>query len=170
MEKHNRFLSRGKMRLNAGCGCDKWGDIRVDVERFSSLYDKVTTVNVLASIEFLPFLDKAFAEARCYHVLEHVEQPFLCLRELRRVAKTLDVTVPSHNFFCIYLYGLIIIPASILWSLKRHNLTPFLNHIHGVRGWKKRASEHKWLIKLDKATLRKWKYLPIPLEYSKTYR
>ena len=53
------------MRLNAGCGCDKWGDIRVDAEKYSSLYDKLTSVNVVASIEFLPFRDKVFDEVRC---------------------------------------------------------------------------------------------------------
>jgi len=157
------------MRLNAGCGCDKWGDIRVDVEKYSSLYDKLTSVNVVASIEFLPFRDKVFDEVRCYHVLEHVDNPFKCLTELLRVGRKVDLKVPTHNFYSIYLYGLIIIPVSVLWSVKTRSLSPFLNHLRGVSGWHKRANTHKWYIKLHDAELTKWKYLPIPLEYHKTY-
>lgn len=170
MEKDHSLFSRGKMRLNAGCGCDTYGELRVDIEKQSSIYDRATTVNILASIEFLPFKDKVFDLVRCYHVLEHVDRPFECLTELLRVGQKVDVKVPTHNFHCIYLYGLLILPVSILWSIKRRSLTPFLNHVHGVRGWHKRASEHKWLVKLKGATLKKWKYLPIPLEYRKIYR
>ncbi|MCK4434023.1 methyltransferase domain-containing protein [Candidatus Bathyarchaeota archaeon] len=157
------------MKLNAGCGCSKWGDIRVDIEKYSSLYGRVTTSNIVASIEFLPFRDKVFAEVRCYHVLEHVDNPFNALKELLRIGEKVDVHVPTHNFYCIYLYGLIIIPVSILWCIKARSFTPFLNHIRGVQGWRKRASAHKWYVKLHGATLKKWGYLPIPLEYQKIY-
>lgn len=33
--------------LNASCGCDKWGNIKVDTERYSSLYDEDTMANTL---------------------------------------------------------------------------------------------------------------------------
>jgi len=157
------------MILNAGCGCDKWGDIRVDIEKYSSLYDRPTTVNIIASIEFLPFKDTVFKEIRCYHTLEHVDNPFKCLKELLRVGKKIDVKVPTHNFYCIYLYGILVSPFTLIWSIKSNSLMPLLGHIHNIKGWHKRSNAHKWYIKLKDAKLIRWKYLPIPLEYQKIY-
>jgi len=155
--------------LNAGCGCDKWGDVRVDIEKFSSFFDRVTTVNVIASIEYLPFKAKVFEEVRCYHTLEHVDYPFRCLKELLRVGQKIDVKVPAHNFYCIYLYGVVMLPFTVLWSIKSRSLKPMFNHLHGIRGWHKNAKFHKWYIRLRGAKLIKWRYLPIPFEYQKIY-
>ena len=74
------------MRLNVGCGGNDWGDIRVDVQRFSEIYyRRETTANVLASVEHLPFIDNVFNVTKCYHTLEHVRNPRIAFIELKRV-------------------------------------------------------------------------------------
>ena len=155
--------------LNAGCGCDKWGDVRVDVERYSRLYNEDTTANILASIEELPFKNKSFKLARCYHTLEHVDNPSKALRELLRVSEKVDVAVPTHNFYCIFLYDLVALPFVSLSAVRTHNLKELFQHLKGIKNWRKRVTAHKWYIKPKGAKLKKWKYLPIPFEYQKIY-
>lgn len=159
----------GKMvTLNAGCGCDSWGDVRLDIEKTSSLYDAPTTANILASIEFLPFRDKVFKEVRCYHTLEHVDNPFKCLRELLRVGEKVDVKVPSHNFYCIFLYDILSLPLGVVYTLKEKSLKPLLNCLYNIRRWGRRVKAHKWYVRLKNATVHKWLFV-IPLEYQKIY-
>lgn len=46
------------MRLNVSCGCDAWGNVRVDIQRFSDIfYNRKTSLNVIADIQHLPFKD-----------------------------------------------------------------------------------------------------------------
>jgi hypothetical protein len=78
--------------LDIGCGDRPKGDVNVDLNR------QRAPNFVLASCEFLPFRDKAFRSATCYHVLEHLENPVLTVREVRRVSEAADFRVPYRNF------------------------------------------------------------------------
>jgi len=87
---------------NIGCGSDTWGDIRVDFTRkpkdFYLLNGKTSSANLIATVTYLPFVNKCFEEVRCYQVLEHVQNWRQGLREVCRVSKKVDITVPcvSH--------------------------------------------------------------------------
>ena len=92
--------------LDVGCGVRMQGTVNLD------LRVKLINVNsIRADGCYLPFKNNVFLRAVCYHVIEHVPQPFLLLRELIRVTKGLvTVTCPwrftrmakkpyHHNYF-----------------------------------------------------------------------
>ena len=63
-------------------------DVNVDLLR-------VPHVHVIADVQHLPFIRKAFKEIYCFHVLEHVQNPSLALKELIRVTSNLvELQVP----------------------------------------------------------------------------
>lgn len=67
--------------LNLGCGNQKYGDVRVDIH-------KTSTVNIVADLETsLPFRDEIFdiVYSRC--VFEHLRNPSIFLREIIHVLK-----------------------------------------------------------------------------------
>lgn len=68
------------------------------------IYDYPST-DVLAAAESLPFKESAFDGALALNVLEHVKDPFLCARELRRVVKPggkiyvmIPFLAPEHGY------------------------------------------------------------------------
>ena len=73
------------MRLNVGCGADRWGDIRLDVAR--QYFGKKSTLNILGDAQNLPFRDKIFSESRMNDVLEHLPSWRRGLTEICRVTK-----------------------------------------------------------------------------------
>jgi len=79
--------------LNVGCGPDDWGDVRVDVD-FKTQTGATSKLNVRADAHYLPFRDSVFSFGRCWHVLEHVENPAQALLELRRTCESFDVRFP----------------------------------------------------------------------------
>jgi hypothetical protein len=150
------------LTLNAGCGVKAWGDLRVDIQTFSSIYyRKKTSVNLVGSIEYLPFRSGVFDTTRCYHVLEHVEHPFKCVFELKRVTKGwIHIRVPVNH-----LYSFIIDSITLLKSFL---LVPFVGTayfediVYKVRSWKLRYTGHKWYIRGRKINR---VYFLFPLEY-----
>ncbi len=71
--------------------CDKhWCD---NTERGGSLV--VDRPAVIGAIEELPFRTQAFDFVICHHLLEHVEDPAVCLEELMRVARRGSIRVPT---------------------------------------------------------------------------
>ena len=81
------------LSLNLGCGSDKWGDVRVDLD-FSTQIGDWSKLNLRADAHALPFRDKAFVVCRCWHVLEHLQDPVRVLSEIRRVSLSADVRFP----------------------------------------------------------------------------
>jgi SAM-dependent methyltransferase len=133
-------MDLSNLTLNAGCGTKAWGDLRVDIQTFSDIYYlKKTSANMIASIEHLPFRDGSFKEVRCLHVLEHVDRPLNCLRELKRVAN-----------------------GRILIRVPVNGMDYFKDHLYKVRSWKLRYTGHKWYIKGRKINRVYW---ILPLEY-----
>ena len=63
-------------------------DINIDVMR-------VPHVNVIADVQHLPFINRAFEQVYCFHVLEHVKNPARALNELVRVcSRIVELEVP----------------------------------------------------------------------------
>ena len=100
------------MNLDAGSGFAQTHKhiteaIHLDVQR-------TKTVNVIGDVQHLPFCDKAFDHSFCLHVLEHVKDPILAIRELIRVTKQIiEIEVP-------YRFS---------WNAKQKRDNPFDNHI-----------------------------------------
>lgn len=77
--------------LNAGCGADGWGDVRVDLKGEPTVF---------ASIEHLSFRESMFDRIRLWEVLEHLNSPVCGLRELRRVSRgVLSISVPNVYYY-----------------------------------------------------------------------
>lgn len=159
-------MGKSDLTLNAGSGADTWGSLRVDIQTFSDVYyRKKTSVNIVASIEYLPFKSKIFDKVRCYHVLEHTDRPRECYKELRRVTKgSLRIRVPVHH-----LYSFTIDAVSLLryfLMIPFIGISAFKDHLYKVRSWKIRYSGHRWYIKGRKINRVYW---ILPLEYEINY-
>ncbi len=83
-------------KLNLGCGAHrKEGYVNVDWSPLNNP-DVVHDLNVVP----YPFSDNSIDYIEMYHVLEHLDKPFLIMRELHRILKTegtLHVKVPHFS-------------------------------------------------------------------------
>jgi ubiquinone/menaquinone biosynthesis C-methylase UbiE len=93
------------LTLDAGCGETFRGDVNVDLYVGASEHRPDTQVRlrnirnfVNASIEYLPFRDRTFEHVKSYHVIEHVDKPYLALKELIRVSNYHVVIKCPHRF------------------------------------------------------------------------
>lgn len=96
---------RGKPLLNMGAGTagssvrvflmgpTHWGDVNLDIAapRGADAPDRVT----YGDVHSIPYPDGHFGAAIASHLLEHVDDPQLALRELQRVADEVYVIVPK---------------------------------------------------------------------------
>lgn len=150
------------LTLNAGCGLSTVGSIRVDIQTFSDVYyKKDTSANIISSIQYLPFRDRVFSKVICFHVLEHVKNPFKCVAELKRVTKgQILIHIPVNH-----LYSFIIDSITLLKSFM---MIPFIgtayfkDQFYKVKSWKIRYTGHKWYIRGSKINRVYW---ILPLEY-----
>lgn len=71
------------MKLNVGCGKDKWGDIRLDIGRKYKGED--ITPNFIGDAQNLPFRDRTFSEVKASHILEELPDWKKALTEWTRV-------------------------------------------------------------------------------------
>jgi hypothetical protein len=144
-------MDLSNLSLNAGCGTKAWGDLRVDVQTFSDIYYlKKTSANMIASIEHLPFRDGSFKDIRCLHVLEHVERPFNCLRELKRVAKgRILIRVPVNHLYSFIIDAITLFKAFMLIPFV--GMDYFKDHLYKVRSWKLRYTGNRvyWILPLE---------------------
>lgn len=100
--KKPRFPSKletSNLKLDVGCGSKPTGDVNVDFcvrgwnsqegdqKRGEFLNPKVIPNFVVADAEHLPFKDDVFDVAFSSHVIEHVPNPSIMLREMCRVSK-----------------------------------------------------------------------------------
>lgn len=79
--------------------CDKF--VEYNGERKEKLV--VDRMFVAADGQYLPFADKSFDYVICSHILEHVENPELFIKELMRVGQRGYIETPSE--IAEYLYG-----------------------------------------------------------------
>jgi ubiquinone/menaquinone biosynthesis C-methylase UbiE len=83
------------LNLDVGCGQAQRGDVNVDVHR---VMRRPGTDFIVASASNLPFKSRVFESVYCYHVLEHLENPFAALKELIRVSfYYVECAVPYGN-------------------------------------------------------------------------
>ena len=81
--------------LNAGCGEDGWGDVRLDLRG---------TPLVFANIEFLPFRANVFSKIKLREVLEHLDSPLRGLLELKRVLRgSMYISIPNVYYYRVLL-------------------------------------------------------------------
>ncbi len=122
----------GKSVLEVGCGKGFLAnrlskhypvtavDIIID-QRITKKYPEISFIE--ANIEKLPFGNKSYDTVVCTHTLEHVQNLFLAISELRRVTKKrLIIVVPKqrpyrftfdpHLHFFPYVHSLLVIMGS----------------------------------------------------------
>lgn len=90
------------MELDVGCGPHPRGDVNCDLYiklRGEGVIEPKHIPNfVLCDGQFLPFKEDVFDVVYCFHVIEHVENPFLLLRELIRVSKDKVLLKCPHRY------------------------------------------------------------------------
>jgi len=86
------------MTLDVGCSGELRGDVNVDLSKLPMTYNKSF---VRADGQHLPFINDSFEETTCFHVIEHVTNPFLLLDELLRVTKS-KLTIKCPYRFSFY--------------------------------------------------------------------
>lgn len=86
------------MMLDVGCGHLgshlSRGEINIDISKPVKIPDNF----VLADAHYLPFVDSLFERVYFYDVIEHVENPSQCLREIHRVLKSggkVEISTPN---------------------------------------------------------------------------
>jgi len=161
---------------NIGCGSDPWGDIRVDFTRRPRdfyLLGETSSANLIATVTHLPFVDKCLEETRCHQVLEHVQDWRQGLKEICRVSKKVDITVPciSHiakNEPMFIVKGIL----DYVSQTKNSNVSQFqicslgLKNLDYFRRLPERCREHLWQFddKILKKELKKMNFKHISVE------
>jgi hypothetical protein len=94
--------------LDVGCGCKPRGTVNVDRFRFTKELNRPlprggfrrikTRADVIATGEYLPFVDGAFDKVCAYHVIEHSSNIGLFLCELLRVSRRKIEILHPHRF------------------------------------------------------------------------
>lgn len=80
------------MKLNAGCGDNFWGDIRVDID------SKAKAATHIQDLVELDWPDCHFEETRCISVLEHIPDWKKAVAQICRVTnKRLIIEVPVNS-------------------------------------------------------------------------
>lgn len=101
--------------MDIGCGAKKRGTIGLDSQKDSC--------DVIGDAEHLPFSSEIFDGIYIINVLEHLNNPFNCLREALRVAKPnckIRISIPVNASYTPYLLRLYILafPFGPLYALK----------------------------------------------------
>lgn len=90
--------ARKPLLLNAGCGGDPRGDVRLD-------FNVTGKPHLQGMVEALPFRDGAFTHVMAMNVLEHTPNPGLALREFHRVlAPGGEVRLQTDNAACLWYH------------------------------------------------------------------
>lgn len=81
--------------LDVGCGVAQRGDVNVDLRRPAAC---IKNKFIIGDVHHLPFRENTFDKIICYHLIEHVKDPFLLLDELIRITNGIvEITCP-HRF------------------------------------------------------------------------
>jgi len=101
-------LEQGFKSLDVGCGSDFRGEVNLDhykgenpeIDQSTNVFVNYRRIPnfVLGDALHLPFRDKSFQKVYCFHVIEHVPNPYRLINELVRVAiQTIEIRCP-HRF------------------------------------------------------------------------
>lgn len=89
--------------LDVGCGISPRGKVNCDlyfspIQRGHGIINpKIIPNLVWSDVQFLPFKKNSFILVTCFHVIEHVKNPFQLLKELLRVSKNRVVVKCPHR-------------------------------------------------------------------------
>jgi len=163
------------MKLNPGCsrildvGCGNgWFLERISQNMSGELYGCDCVKNLaFDDFEFslvnlneqnLPYQDGKFDVIVCSDVLEHLENPSKCIRELRRVIKPAGlvfITIPNVANVLQRLYFLVY-GNSKRFNPKSNEVTP---HISMLPSW-----VFRYLIKQIRNSANRWRWLCFPFQ------
>lgn len=80
--------------LEVGCG-----DTPLKKALHTDINKKALDLDVMCDAHYLPFMDSVFSVVYSSHVLEHLENPLLALKEMRRVSlKYVYLRVPNGSY------------------------------------------------------------------------
>ncbi len=89
---------RGKRILDIGSARDSWTKEKFGKDNEVISFDLEGDVDVKGSILSAPFEDKSFDLVFFFETLEHVDNPFLAIQEIRRILKPKGMLVASAPF------------------------------------------------------------------------
>ena len=114
-----------KPTLNLGCGNDKRGTVRIDMNSAQSAR------NIIADAHFIPLRDKTISKTLCKSVLEHVETPIKVILEMKRItADEIILVIPN------------MVNLSRIWlNLKKPLRTVNTDTLH-LQGWDTKLMGH----------------------------
>jgi ubiquinone/menaquinone biosynthesis C-methylase UbiE len=148
-----KVMSAEFATLNIGCGVDKRGHVRVDVNRYDQYFKMKTAVNIIASAEALPFMDTVFNDVIVHHVIEHLNNPLLAIKEAARVGGHCSIIYPNDRTGALIEA---LETVKILLTRSRELTKPkkqvLLLHLQKLSHWKERHvgkqgwAGHKWTI------------------------
>jgi len=96
--------------LDVGCGNRPWGDVNCDInigytpeggdqkERGIFINPHKIKNFVKCDAQYLPFKNNIFNKVFCFHVIEHINNPYLLLKELIRVSHSSVTIKCPHRF------------------------------------------------------------------------
>lgn len=122
MREVAKQIPPGQLILDAGAGDSRYRSLFADrnyigVDAALGKGLQYSGLDVLTDLEALPFPEKTFDTVLCMNVLEHVRQPYACLKEIHRVLKptgTIYLLVPlfarehqtPHDYYRYTFYGI----------------------------------------------------------------
>ena len=123
------------MILDVGCGSRPMGDINCDIE-----IQDTSKMFVLCDAQYLPFRSNSFSFVYSSHVVEHISNHILMIKELLRVTSNL-LLIKTPYLFSYSSRGLPIISR----------LTGFTYHLHSwTRNfWRKLLCNYEISIKVE---------------------
>lgn len=95
------------MILDIGCSDAPIGDVNVDIQDYY-YYRGKAKLDLLCDGFYLPFREKSFDIVCSRHVIEHVENPYLFLKELTRVScKYVFISCPNARNWRYWLFDIL---------------------------------------------------------------
>lgn len=118
-----------KETLDIGCGPNPQGTVNIDLFQGWSPHTKGTIDGrtipnfIQGDAHYLPFKDHAFDLVYVSHLLEHLQDPDRCLRELARISEAAVIRVPNNPVTWEHPEHLYSWSKSSLRNLLRHYYT-----------------------------------------------
>ena len=96
------------MKIDIGCGHHPSGDVNCDLfirdighrgeKKLINLDAKKIKNFLVCDAQYLPFRDSVFDEVYSHHVIEHLRNPYLFLKETIRISKDKVIIICPHRY------------------------------------------------------------------------
>lgn len=113
------------MKLNIGCGNDRWGDVRFDITTVYRNRKMKNIPNFIGDATKLPFKDKSFSIVKASHIIDEIDDWEKALCEWMRVCRhVLVIKFPIPDAFKRYiLHGIVTFcPAEVISAIECRRL------------------------------------------------